>query len=1165
MQKRITAFFTVIILLIGLFSTSTYAITPGISEYDIDLTVFSNTESIELNKSGEKTAKVYIPFNSAGGRIEYRADTDGKLTIDLGDSKADIAISSDSGSVEFELPNISRLGNKTVLLTSDTAITITKITMFKEDVTTTSDYELLDTVLTDMEQLEQNAVIICEDAVAIKAGGAMRYIDEDNARQTPLYIDGSIYLPAAAFADAFGYYLEDEPNKQYMLIRDDEHELVLKNGTLTLKKGESERKPLNNNVSYVNGKTYIPLRFTAELFGKCVYYRNGIVVADEEYFADKLINNDDNFESLEKEMSYFKKQDACGVEYHVSPNGSDENTGSSDSPFATLQKAANIAKEGDTVIIHEGTYREILKPKNNGTPSNPIVFKAADGEKVTISACETVSGFVKYENDIYVAPMAWDLGKGMNVMIKNGEGIPEARHPNADTSPRHSFRDLGISPYFLTQGNIRVQKSNGALTAKSTTDLNQTKDFWKGGILVSRHGFAWSMGSAEIVGSDRGELTLGNPSKGWWFGNGSAASWFGSAEEYENDCSYITATKNAIDVPGEWSVEDNVLYYMPQKDEDINTLSVEMKKRQLTADLENSKYVILQGVETVGGSIKMNNSEMCVLKDNSMKYINHYTYFVSGNGDDFDTVGQSANGAMKRGEMGIYIGGINNEVVNCTIDTAAAAGVILVGKYTFFKNNIVRDCGYMGSYISGVRLQCDKTIDKRKTTMGGHTLIYNSICNTGRALISAGGGDHTTGIPPYLACEIAYNDIYNGNLETLDTGNLYTYGITMGNDRKYTRIHHNLVRNSWAYDFHNGVNVGLYYDNYTEMVKSYDNLILSSSEYNRVTPTFINNGSHAYDWNNLYMTDYEKDDLKAEDYPGMKPFRAGALNDSNSDFMMNYENIEQGIEQYPAKNAELSQGVILEEGMAKFSADGQYITFKDVDLGSDKNRKFINFYFSSDLYNKGDKFELRVGKTFESSVECIVLDPITEAYELSGINYQECCVENIGGLQNIYIVAKDFKAALFRYMTIEEIPANENLAGIIYGENVSAIKTGQLMPEYSQSSIDPFHKRFNNTWGGTVFMAKDITIGAETSNLIFTGATGNQWSGNEMEIRLNSLDSEPITTIKIVGTNWSFEKYSAKLDTPIEPGVYTFYFSFKGKDYSSVFDRLEFMKVQEGE
>lgn len=300
MQKRITAFFTVIILLIGLFSTSTYAITPGISEYDIDLTVFSDTESVELNKSGEKTAKVYIPFNSVGGRIEYRTAADGKLTMDFGDSKADIAISSDNGSVEFELPNISRLGNKTILLTSDTAITITKITMFKEDVTTTSDYELLDTVLTDMEQLEQNAVVICEDAVAIKAGGAMRYIDTDNARQTPLYIDGSIYLPAAAFADAFGYYLEDYPNKQYMLIRDDEHELVLKNGTLTLKKGESEREPLINNVSYVNGKTYIPLRFTAELFGKCVYYRDGIVVADEEYFADKLINNDDNFKSLEK-------------------------------------------------------------------------------------------------------------------------------------------------------------------------------------------------------------------------------------------------------------------------------------------------------------------------------------------------------------------------------------------------------------------------------------------------------------------------------------------------------------------------------------------------------------------------------------------------------------------------------------------------------------------------------------------------------------------------------------------------------------------------------------------------------------------------------------------------------------------------------------------------
>ncbi len=43
-----------------------------------------------------------------------------------------------------------------------------------------------------------------------------------------------------------------------------------------------------------------------------------------------------------------------GTVYHVSPSGSDRNPGTKDQPFATIQRAADLAMPGDTVIVHAG-------------------------------------------------------------------------------------------------------------------------------------------------------------------------------------------------------------------------------------------------------------------------------------------------------------------------------------------------------------------------------------------------------------------------------------------------------------------------------------------------------------------------------------------------------------------------------------------------------------------------------------------------------------------------------------------------------------------------------------------------------------------------------------------------------------------------------------------
>lgn len=74
------------------------------------------------------------------------------------------------------------------------------------------------------------------------------------------------------------------------------------------------------------------------------------------------------------------KAAVVGTTYYVAKTGSDNNAGSSASPFATMAKAAQIAKPGDVVIVKDGTYTTSSDYMNliscKGTAENYITFKS---------------------------------------------------------------------------------------------------------------------------------------------------------------------------------------------------------------------------------------------------------------------------------------------------------------------------------------------------------------------------------------------------------------------------------------------------------------------------------------------------------------------------------------------------------------------------------------------------------------------------------------------------------------------------------------------------------------------------------------------------------------------------------------------------------------------
>ncbi|CAM3780654.1 right-handed parallel beta-helix repeat-containing protein [Alkalicoccus chagannorensis] len=91
-----------------------------------------------------------------------------------------------------------------------------------------------------------------------------------------------------------------------------------------------------------------------------------------------------------------------GMEYHVAKHGSDAGLGTKQDPFLTINRAAAAAEAGDTVTVHEGVYREWVKPKYPGRSHwRRITYQAAEGEKVVIKGSEEVSGWENVEGTVW--------------------------------------------------------------------------------------------------------------------------------------------------------------------------------------------------------------------------------------------------------------------------------------------------------------------------------------------------------------------------------------------------------------------------------------------------------------------------------------------------------------------------------------------------------------------------------------------------------------------------------------------------------------------------------------------------------------------------------------------------------------------------------------------
>jgi hypothetical protein len=146
---------------------------------------------------------------------------------------------------------------------------------------------------------------------------------------------------------------------------------------------------------------------------------------------------------------------SVGQLYYVAPSGSDQNPGSLDQPWKTIQKAMNTVRPGDTALVRSGTYTENLLMSRAGTASAPITVRAYPGERVVLHAAST-------SGNTYPVQITGSYFRLHGFVIENGLG----------TSDANVYLWGGANHIEVSGNEIRYGQDQGVFADKTTSYLH---------------------------------------------------------------------------------------------------------------------------------------------------------------------------------------------------------------------------------------------------------------------------------------------------------------------------------------------------------------------------------------------------------------------------------------------------------------------------------------------------------------------------------------------------------------------------------------------------------------------------------------------------------------------------------------------------------------------
>jgi len=445
------------------------------------------------------------------------------------------------------------------------------------------------------------------------------------------------------------------------------------------------------------------------------------------------------------------------AEWHVSPRGNDAwpgslaepNAGRTDGPFATLERARDAIRERRkaglaepvTVFIHAGNYplarTFTLSKEDSGTAEAPVVWRAYGYEKPLLVGGAAIRDWQPVADDTRTGGRllkadlaAQGLDKAQfSQLIFAGRRQHLARWPNFDPGNPYgggwAYVDGKVLPMYADiEGESKrtlVQRADDTRTWSRPTD---------GEVFIFPR-YNWWNNIVRLAGIDAASRTL----------------------TLTADCSYairpgdryfVQGMREELDAAGEWyhDRETHTLFFLPPEPLADRPVSVPTLATIMSLG-PDTEHVTIRGLTfecCEGTAVTVKNARHCRVAGCTIRNVGNY----SGSGVSVD-------------------GGSNNAVVGCDISETGSNGISISGgdRITLTparnraENNYIHHVGVF--YKQGVGVALSGV---------GNRVAHNLIHDGPRMGIMFGGNN----------LEIEFNHIRHVNLETEDTGAVYTGG-----------------------------------------------------------------------------------------------------------------------------------------------------------------------------------------------------------------------------------------------------------------------------------------------------------------------------------------------------------------------------------------------------
>ena len=483
-------------------------------------------------------------------------------------------------------------------------------------------------------------------------------------------------------------------------------------------------------------------------------------------------------------------QDLLDGDLFVSPDGSNDNSGSQEAPFASVQRCADAVQAGQRCVLRAGTYRETVTPPTSGTEGAPIVFTNYPGERPVISGADLVSGFAA-EGDQQKASVDWDLGIGKNQLFINGQMQPEARWPNLGGDISRPQKATIIAAEERDRKNYVAE-----LDATPPSGIEGARTNIGLGNLPNGHVWLYDSAVVQAVEGNRVTITSVDEDQDDLY----------RPIDPDNDL-FIWGKRELIDEAGEWYLDPGAQsLYLDYSD--VQNTAVELKRRELAFDLSSRQHIHIQGLDIFAATITTDGgSADLVLSGLNVLHPSHFT-LIQG----------SVWGAGTR--TGILLSGKRNALLDSTVAYSAGNGVVLDGESHRLENNVIHDVNYTAVDGAAIRTRCGCTMEYSY----GHVIRRNTLFNAGRSIIV----HRVTG-----GLSIEYNHLYEGGLQTDDNGLTYAYE-TDGLD---STIAYNVIHDNRA----DHDPIGIYLDNQSSNFNVHNNIVYAVGQALKLNLPSYNN------------------------------------------------------------------------------------------------------------------------------------------------------------------------------------------------------------------------------------------------------------------------------------------------------------------------------------